>query len=235
MAAAVSQSDSRYLNSHIEIKKCLTRFRDERTPLTLMLDSDGQKITVKVLDVTIDGFLVDDILPRSALDTLRKRPAFSISVRADGCYAFVEQSKISDEGEARGLPYFHIPLPSSMLYQQRRKAARINLPLRVSSAGAHVTVDGTNPITGSMIDISAGGLRAKFPQQQPGELKLSQVLKDCTLSMPPHLELHTECTVRHCHTQRDGSVVVGFEFTDMAITDRRRLEQFIQSLVKYRQ
>lgn len=232
VAREANQSDSRYLSSAQEIESCFKNFRDERVPLTLTLDGSEQQLTVKVLDVTSRGFLIEDVKPRDALNTLRARPDFSISVRAEGFFAFVEQSTISGEGEERGLPYFHVPFPANMLFQQRRKAARLKLPLRVSSAGAHITLFGREDLLGRIIDISAGGCRASFPAAAESVVQLGKVMPNCAIALPPRIELHSECTVRHCHTQRDGSVISGLEFTQMHVTDRRRLELFIQSLTR---
>ena len=232
VSAAANHADSRYLSTPAEIEACFKGFRDERMPLTLTLDGDGEQITVKVLDVTSRGVLIEDVLPRTALGLLKKRPKFSISVRAAGSFAFVEQSIISGEGEERGLPYFHIPFPKRMMFQQRRRAARLKLPLRVSSAGAHVTIFASQDLVGRIIDVSAGGCRASFPSAADGQFELGQVFANSAISLPPRLELHSEVAIRHQHVQRDGTVTAGLEFTTMHVTDRRRLEQFIQSLSK---
>ena len=226
------QQDSRYLSTPAEVERCFKSFRDQRTTLFLTLDGTHEQVTCQVLDVTPAGILIEDIKPRSALALLRQKPRFSISVRNQGAYAFVEKSGISAEGAERGLPFFTVPLPTTMLYQQRRRAARYRLPMRVTSAGANITLFGNEHWIGKIIDISAGGCRAAFQLPEQVKLKVDELYKDCAINLPPVLEIHSHGCIRHSHIQRDGTTIVGIELTEMHVTDRRRLEQFIQSLAR---
>ncbi len=228
-AKEVKQSASRYLNTAVEIEERFKVFRDERTPLTLTMDEDGQQVTATVLDVTSRSILIEDIKPRTALGLLKKHPKFSISVRAEGSFAFVDNTSISGEGEERGLPYFHVPLPTSMVYQQRRSATRVRLPLQITSRGAYITLFAAPEVTGQIVDISAGGCRVNFAVEQCAQFEIDDSVKQGAICLPPRVELHSDCVIRHWRKQPDGSLTVGLEFIAMHITDRRRLEQFIQS------
>ena len=225
--------DARYLTDQNAILDCFKEFRDQRVQITIRVDGNPQTITCRVLDVTDSGYLIEDINPRSALADLRRRPEFSLSVRGDGTYAFIEDARITDEGQERGLPYFHVPFPSSMLFQQRRKSARYKLPMRVTtSEGASITLFREREAVGRILDISAGGCRVAFALTPEPELKIGEHISDCAIAMPPVLEIHSEGVVRHFHTRRDGWTVVGIELVKMHVTDRRRLEQFIQTLAR---
>lgn len=228
--ARPDQQDSRYLSAPKDIEQCFKTLRDERVDLTLTLDGSGERLNCRVLDITSRGILIEDIRPRDALAQLRKRPRFSLSARHQGTFAFVERSTISGEGEERGLPYFHVPFPKQMLFQQRRRAARYRLPLRVSSQGASITLFNKQDMTGRIIDISAGGCRAAFNLSDKNDLQIGQSFENCAINLPPVLEIHSHSIIRHVHTQRNGLTVAGIELSEMHVTDRRRLEQFIQSL-----
>ena len=228
--AGNAQQDSRYLTRREDILDALKVLRDQRNQLKLSV-SDEETLTCKVLDVVDDGFLIDDIKPRTALATLRKRPKFSLSGRGDGTYVFIETAQIIDEGQASELPYFHVALPSQLLCQQRRRAPRFRLPLRVSAKGARITLFRDTAMHGRLIDISAGGCRAAFEPPHLGDpLRLEEQIASCTIFLPPSLEIASEAVLRHFHTRKDGVLVCGLELTRMHVADRRRLEIFIQSL-----
>jgi c-di-GMP-binding flagellar brake protein YcgR len=228
----IVQAESRFLNTVKDIEQCFKTVRDECIPLTLTIDGTATRVTAKVLDVIKRGILVEDIRPREALSILRGRPKCSISIRANGSFIFAQEACISGEGEDQGLPYFHIPFPKEMVFQQRRRAARLKLPSRVSSAGAHITLFGKEDYVGQIIDISAGGCRAVFPADAAAHLAPGVTIDQSAIYLTPRLELHSESVIRHCRTQQDGTIVAGIELTQMQITDRRRLEKFIQSLKK---
>lgn len=196
----------------------------------MTIDGSATRVTAKVLDVIQRGILVEDIRPREALSILRARPKCSISIRAQGSFLFAQEACISDEGEDQGLPYFHIPSPKEILFQQRRRAARLMLPMRMSSAGARITLFGKEDYVGHIIDISAGGCRASFTADPAPYIARGITSDQNAIYLPPRLELHSEVVIRHCHTQRDRTIVADIELTKMQTTDRRRLEKFIQSL-----
>lgn len=228
--APTSPSDSRYIEDPAEILDCFRLFRDLRAQLNLRLDHSGDAAGCRVLDVTRREFIIEDITPRQVLGGLRKHPRFSISVRSDGLFAFVERVAIRAEGEERGLPYFYVPLPKRMLFQQRRHNPRFRLPLRVSAAGASITLFLSPQLTGRILDISAGACRVEFDLPMAHEIEPDQVIKDCAIYIPPRLEVHGTGVVRHCQDTGHQRFVAGIELTTMHVTDRRRLEQFIQSI-----
>ncbi len=229
--------DSRYLESDTEIRKCFKLFRDQRTILNISLDNTSgsfshQTMTCRVLDISDTDFLIEDINPRAALSDLRTKPTFTLSVRGQGMFAFIEKMHISDVGVERNLPYFHVPLPKKMLYQQRRKGARFRLPLLVTAAGASITLFRDTPSTGRILDISAGGCRAEFDLPLDSPINQDEVVKHCAIALPPRLELTGEGVLRHHKLTKNHTVVCGIELTKMQITDRRRLEQFIQTITR---
>lgn len=223
---------SKYLNDPQAIQDCFKQFRNQRLTVKLKLEETGEEVTCQILDVVKSSFYIENILPRDALAQFRKNPRVSLSIRDKGVYAFVEGLTVKASHAERGLPYFEIPIPSQMLYQQRRRAARYAIPLRVASRGANITFFRHVDTVGDILDISIGGCRATFAGPLIEPIKVDEIVENCAISLPPFLEIHSRGVVRHCHKNREGVTTCGIELTDMNITDRRRLEQFIQSLAK---
>lgn len=226
-------ADSRYLQSPDDIINCLKQLRDLRMDLSMRIDGTGESYTCKVLDVDNSTFLIEDISPRTGNATLRLKPRFTLSARANGIYVFVEDLKVTKWDQERGIPYFHVKLPKAMLFQQRRRAARFRLPLRVSAAGASITLFEEQACVGRIIDISAGGCRAEFDLPTAWEVQNEQRISNCAITIPKLLEIHAEAMIRHYHQNKHSQTLVcGLELTKMHVTDRRRLEHFIQTLAR---
>ncbi len=230
-------SNSRYLSNAADITQALKTLRDQRIPLTLRVDGEPHSYNCKLLDVNDDTFLIEDISPRSGMANLRKARKFSIAARGTGVYMFIEDCRVKETGEERGVPFFYIPLPKSMLMQQRRRAARYRLPLRISADGARISLfddsEGQQRIVGRVIDISAGGCRAEFDLPVPVKIANDMVITTCTITINRLLEIRSEAVVRNCHENKHSKTLIcGLELTQMHVTDRRRLEHFIESISK---
>ncbi len=227
-----SGRDSGYITDLIEIADTLRAFRDQRTDLRVRLGSAADEILARILDVGEREMLIEDIRPRAALVLLRARAQFSFAGRMDGLYAFAEKATVLSREEERGLPFFRIALPSSMLVQQRRRDTRIRLPMRVATRGASVVLERDLPMLGRIVDISAGGLRAEFAIQ--GTLpRRDEEVQFCRITIPNLLQLESTAVIRHVRMDVQRRLFeCGIELKEMPVTDRRRLEQFVQSLSK---
>lgn len=231
--ATPANPDSRYLDEPADIIAALKLLRDQRLDLTVRLDSHKDTFTCKVLDVSDDDFLMEDIAPRTGIQLLRNAKRFSISARTHGIYAYIEATHVLQWSQERGVPYFHVALPESMLFQQRRKAARYRLPLRVSADGASITLFDDQDLVGRIVDLSVGGCRAEFDLPASAQISNDVTFEQCAITIPQLLEVHSQVVVRHCHHNKNtNSLVCGMELNDMHVTDRRRLEQFIQTMAR---
>ncbi len=229
--AEALNADSKYLAGKADIVACLKQLRDRRLDLTVRVEDHKETYTCKILDVSDDDFLIEDIIPRTGIQILRTAQQLRISARAEGTFAYIESTRVTRWNQERGVPYFHVALPQGMLFQQRRRAARYRLPMRVSANGASITLFTDIPHLGRIIDISVGGCRAEFDLPAPNAIANEALFKNCAITIPQLLEIHSEVVVRHCHeNKKTHSLVCGLELTSMHVTDRRRLEQFIQNI-----
>ncbi len=238
-AKVESPPGSRYLSKPADVRDCLKSLRDSRCTVTLRFENNPTSFQCKLLDVQDTHFYIEDILPRDGLALLKQGEKFSISARGDGLFAFVTETRVDKIDEARGLPFFHIPLPTNLLLQQRRRAERYQLPLRMRSLGSEVNifrkVRGMHDLTlvGHIIDISAGGCRVEFPAPVEPPLSNGEKLATCTVTVADMLEIHSQAEIRHvAELNAVDRVVCGIEFTEMDLADRRRLKRFIELLSK---
>lgn len=231
---------SRYLTDADEVAQIFKVLRDQRAELQLRFDQQAQTYRAKVLDLKDGAVLIEDIHPREGMRLLRAGHPFALAARIDGLYVHAVQNRAHKADSERNVPFFHMALPRNMLCQQRRRATRFRLPLRVAANGARVVLipaakDGKQ-LAGSIIDISAGGCRAEFSGHRFRPIHDDDPLDGCTLSIPNLLELRAKAAIRHSNFDTRRHVLTcGIEFTEMDVTDRRRLEQFVQSLARISQ
>lgn len=224
-------TDSRYFHKPEDVKRTIKLLRDTRAALTLNFDGDPSSYQARILDIIGDTFLLEDIVPRSGHKHLIEGREFTATARMRGMYAYFAGNRVAESSSERGLPYYVVPLPNRLLYQQRRRAARFQIPLKIAGNGASLTLSERQNLQGKIVDISAGGCRVTFPGPMDPPLAVSNTKEPCEIDVPKLLQLKATGVIRHMHGNRDGSeVTCGIELVEMSITDRRRLEKFIQSI-----
>lgn len=226
---------SQYLEDGEAIVDLFRLLRDQRTRMSLQIPGSTEKnFTAHVLDIDGDSFLLDDVRPRNGYKELGEGQVFTLMGRTDGLYLFVSDISVRATKTERGVPYFEVPLPNKVLYQARRHGGSVRQSLRVAVAGATVSLyRAESEIKGRIIDISAGGCRTDLEPPFEPELDIDEVLQSCGIHVPHVLDVHTEAVVRYySHSKRRGVVACGLEFTRMHVTDRRRLERFIQTIAR---
>src|SRR5262245_23574196 len=131
---------SQFLTDRAEIERVFRMFRDHCLPVQLRFGGAGDEFSARVLEVLRAQFLLEDIHPRTGLRLLRDGVPFSLAGRVDGIYAHVKELRVAETAEDRGVPYFIVPLPAEVLYQQRRRTDRFRLPPRVAADGARIAL-----------------------------------------------------------------------------------------------
>lgn len=231
--ATQGTTDSRYLEDRHDIVRALKVLRDQRADITVAFDGKPERFQVRVLDVIDGELLLEDIRPRSGHALLSAGEEFTATCRVQGLYTYFAGNRVVTADAERGVPYYRLPLPTRMLYQQRRKAARFRIPLKVAGNGSLIELqrDAGEALTGEIIDISAGGCRAAFSAEALGSITVDQVRENCYIQVPKLLELEAIGIARHAHLDAGRQqTVCGIELVDMSVTDRRRLERFIQTI-----
>jgi c-di-GMP-binding flagellar brake protein YcgR len=232
--ASAGFASSQFLTDKAEIERVFRIFRDQCSPVQLRFNHADDEYTARVLEVTAHQFLLEDIRPRNGMKLMRDQEPFSLAGRVDGIYARVSEIRVLRTAEDRGVPYFVLNLPSELLYQQRRRAARFRLPLSVSKDGARLTLHrGDRVLSGYLVDISAGGCRVVFDVKSDPEIQPDEVVERSDIDIPDLLSLTARTVIRHhAYNRQTGQLSCGIEFAEMEVRDRRRLEQFIQKIAK---
>lgn len=234
-AGRPSSAQSRYLNDPEEIVQVVELLRDLRAELQLRFDEERAVFTARVLDLQGSVMLIEDVQPREGMRLLRSGKPFSLSMRGEGLYVHSVHNQAQRASSEHTAPCFHVPLPKSLLFQQRRRAVRYRLPLRVTIAGARLTLfpEGreSKPLTGTLIDISSGGCRAEFEGFKFCPIQEGDPLDRCLLQVPRMLDLTIQGEIRHSQFDPQQRLLTcGIEFVRMADDERQSLERFIERM-----
>jgi c-di-GMP-binding flagellar brake protein YcgR len=93
--------------------------------------------------------------------------------------------------------------------------------------------DDDKALIGRIIDISAGGCRVVFKGPVKPLLSVGEEIDTCTINIPNLLELSSKEAIRHFnYDKKSRDLTCGIELTVMHVTDRRRLEQLIQTIAR---
>jgi c-di-GMP-binding flagellar brake protein YcgR len=228
---------TRYLTDLAEIRRAFLIYRNQRSKLILRFANDSSMFTTRLLDVTDEELLLEDLQPRSGLQLLRTATEFSLSGRSQGQYVMADCNRVRKASAERGVPYFHVALPASLLFQQRRREQRIALSFDIQGSGANILIPSPNPnapaVQGELVDISSGGCRVTYKVADVRLLEDQSLVEGCQLHIHDHLQLTTSVQVRHSTIDmKHDEQQCGLEFIRMSVTDRRRLEQFVQPHTK---
>lgn len=224
-----------YLTDAGDIAPILKILRDHSAALELRLPGADGEYTGRILDLGKNEFLLQDVRPRDGLTKLRPGTRFTFAARLDGLYICGEECTVAGVESERGLPYFRASLPRRLLRQQRRRHTRIALPPRVSPNEGTIRLTRTQgsitSLDGQIIDISVGGCRAVFKGAVVPVLTLNETLPACELGVTATLRLSAAGIIRHSSWDaKQRTTTCGIEFVEMNITDRRRLEHYVQQL-----
>ena len=207
---------SQFLTDKAEIERVFRIFRDQCSPVQLRFGRADDEYTARVLEVTAHQFLLEDIRPRNGMKLMRDQEPFSLAGRADGIYARVSEIQVVRTAEDRGVPYYVLNLPSELLFQQRRRAARFRLPLSVTKDGARLTLHrGERVLSGYLVDISAGGCRVVFDVKSDPEIQPDEVVERSEIEIP-------QSAVAHC---ADGDPPSQLQPADGAALVRHRVRR----------
>jgi len=227
-----------YLTDGVDMIPVLRVLRDHSVEIDLRLHGVETVYHARVLDLDDNRYLLRDIRPRDGVGLLRKGTRFTFSARMEGLYICGEDSEILAVESERGLPYFKASLPQRLLRQQRRRHTRVQLPPRVSPLDGVIDINrgqSNSAVRGRIIDISVAGCRAEVAGAIVPGLEIGEAVAGCMLRLSASLVLQAEAAIRHQSWDPARRVTtVGVELTEMGVTERRRLEQYVQLLSRGR-
>ncbi len=201
--------------------------------VTATFNNGAQSINTVVLDVLKDMDLValdygaSEAMNLQLLNADRiffKTELDGITVQFDA--DSITKAKLQDE------PVFAIPIPSSLLWIQRREFFRVRIPLGVPAYCEVKQVDGSYRKY-KLFDISAGGL-SLHDEYQDLDFEVGLILSGCKLELPDHghdkVNLRIQNSFPADRTKPSAGRRIGCEFVGIGMSFGATIQRYIHSI-----
>lgn len=223
--------ESRYLSSREEVAQVFELFRDQLSEIKLRFADEPDTYTARVLDLVEGEILLQNIVPRDGATHLRDGHEFSISGRADGLFVYITGNKLAAPQKSHEKGFFRVAMPTSVLYQQRRRSERVRVPVQSNAHRSHIKIGEINPIYARILDLSANGARIAIDPARPGTLRAQQRIQNCKIHVPNQLSVDVDLMVSNAaYNTNNQTMICGLELLNAKPTALTELRDFVAKI-----
>ena len=209
-----------------QIISLLRRIHSSRCLLAVSVADDARIYNSALLEIDPErGFvLLDELTPEGGHHALLEHRHCRVRAELKGItLAFA--AALLEAGSRDGIAYYRMEFPASVHYGQRRAHYRPHVS-HAKKTAVELTLPGGRSVTGSLHDISLGGLRVRLDTDIDAP-PLSTVLP-CRMQLPDGGELR--CTVELRFLGGGQVSHIGGRFESLPPTQRQTLQRFIREL-----
>ncbi|MBF7144605.1 MULTISPECIES: flagellar brake protein [Pseudomonas] len=220
------------LTTPLEILANLKALMEGHDPLIVTFTEHQQRFQSYVVEVDRDsGTLgLDELIPRDGERFLASGEPFKVEGFHDGVRIAWESAGIFQVVDNNHGRCYRGPLPSQVVYHQRRNAFRAALKL---SQLVDIEVDGSKApqgVRGKLLDVSATGCKLRFEGNVTQRLQLGQVYERFAVALP-FGAITTAVELRYLHfEERLDTTFAGVRFHNMSGLEQRNVERFVNQL-----
>jgi len=220
------------LKTSVEIIATLRQLQHNHDPLVIQFKDRAQRFQSYLVEIDKDRARValDEIIPTDGERFLKQGETFNVEAFRDGVRVAWTCDHDVQLGELEGAPCYWAPLPTEVIYHQRRSAFRA--PLKQGDL-VKVVLSGDKlrePLSGHLLDISATGCKLRFAGNLGQQLSNGQVHERLTAYLPFG---NMTCAVELRHVQYEDKVdmtFVGTRFHRLNGLEQRQIERFVYQL-----
>ena len=209
----------------------LKRLQSARALVSVTIDKDITSYNTLIIDILGKEqlFFLDELSSESAHKAIRKGTKIHFDGRIKGVQVkFVTQVNAIDD--SNNIAMYRLPLPEKMLYRQRRRHYRAAVDTE-HHLGISIPVPLKQRITGSIIDISAGGFCSKLELSEKNTIQEQQAIYDATISLPGHNSITCDIEVRSIrHYPEHGYSLLGGKFLEIEPNQQTHVERIVAML-----
>ncbi len=209
----------------------LKRLKSARAQVSITIDDDKTLYNTIIIDVLAseERFFLDEINSDTAHKNIRKGTAIHFDSRIKGVQVKLETQVLAIEN-SNSIAMYRLGLPEKMLYRQRRQHYRATAN-NDQQLGVSIPVPLKQRITGSIVDISAGGFCSRLDLLEKDTLQEQQAIFDATISLPGHNSISCDIEVRSVrHYPEQGYSLVGGKFIEIEPYKQTHVERIVAML-----
>lgn len=225
------ESQSERVTDRGRVLTLMRRILTKRSLLTVTIDgaNKGYNSAVLELDPDNDSLILDELNPKSGHGFVAKGSKFIVRAQAEGVET-IFRSEVQEVGIDNGVYYYQINFPATVQYFQRR--AHYRAPVGIAKEISVVLTRGNDEIlTGSLHDISAGGMGVRFRKSTPASIADGETIPRCVIRFPAGDEFICEVEARSTRTSGNGNYrVLGVRFSSLSAPQRNKVQHFVAEL-----
>ncbi|MGP0172377.1 flagellar brake protein [Pseudomonas sp. NCHU5208] len=220
------------LKAQVEIIATLRQLLQNHDPLIIQFHERSQRFQSYVVEIDQQRarIALDEIIPTDGERFFKQGESFSVEAFRDGVRVAWKCEHSVQVGQHDGAPCYWAPLPTEVIYHQRRGAFRASLKqtdlVKVVLAGDKLR----EPLQGQLLDISATGCKLRFAGDLSQQLQNGQVHENLTAYLP-FGTVTTAVELRHVDYQaKIDTTFVGTRFYRINGLEQRQVERFVYQL-----
>lgn len=220
------------LKTAAEVFVNLRMLQQSHDPLVITFPERSQQFQSYLVEVNRErGILaLDELVPNDGERFIKNGETFNVEGFHDGVRIAWKCEQTVQIGDLDGARCYWSPLPTEVIYHQRRNAFRAQLKqgpsLAVELAGSKLS----KGIKGQLLDMSATGCKLRFQGDLTNRLQLGEVYQQLTLQLP-FGSLTTAAELRYLsHADKQDVTFAGLRFFQLDGFAQRQIERFVFQL-----
>lgn len=172
---------------------------------------------------------LDELNNEEAHKSIRKGSTIHFNARMKGVQIRFETRVLSIDA-SNPIAMYQLALPDEMLYTQRRRYYRATVD-NEHHLGISIPIPLKQHITGSIVDISAGGFCSRLALSETNDIQEQQAIYDARINLPGKNSITCDIEVRSVrHYPERGYSLVGSEFIDIEANQQTHVERIVAML-----
>ncbi|GAB6042847.1 flagellar brake protein [Endothiovibrio diazotrophicus] len=227
------QSKGEQLTDPQRINALLGRIRQTRVLLTVIVPGGSGRYNSLLVAAEPDkGYLLlDELTPLDGHKQAVRQRKMRVYASLQGVQIdfHTDILEVVDEGGAIG---YRVPYPTEITYLQRRSSFRVVLP-RVAALPVIIELEDEFQFKGYVVDISAGGIRARFPldANDVPYLRVGDRIPIGIIELSRESSFKSKLEVRFAAYDEDNhELVLGCRYVDVDRQALSGLERFVMHL-----
>lgn len=227
------ESKGEELKDALRIKALLARVRESRVLLSIIVPGGTGRYNSMLVESNPDeGYLlIDELTPLDGHKQLVRERQMRIIIAIQGIQIDFNTTVTKVVDDASGIGY-RVPFPKEIHYLQRRSDFRVTLP-RSAALPLMIEMEDEFQYNGYVVDISAGGLRARFPMDinEVPYLKVTDLIPLGIMELTRESSFKSKLEVRFAaYDEESGELVLGLRFVEADRVAQNKLARFVMHL-----
>lgn len=212
------------ITSSAQILALLNRIKEARTTTQLQVDQSAQFNSI-IVSINEKSLLLEKVRPEEGNEVFSQGMKFQVSTKIQG----IELNFVSNVIEKLEDNSIRVELPKEVDYLQRRAHQRVYFGQNYKPKVTLTTDKGA--LSGYAENISLGGIRLIFENQEQLFLEPGEILSKFTVQLGPSIHIICKIDVRDCQYDMESrKLSIGAQFRYLSKSQENTLSRYIVNI-----